>query len=86
MNKSILDYINSDVEPLPYLVYGNGYCCSAYLKDGTYLPCCVMFRESSAVVKLAVRRFEQEKKEKEFLVSKMHTRPLLRILWHPETE
>lgn len=60
MNKSILEYLKSGIEPLPDSVYGNSYRCSAYLTDGTYLPC-VMLRESSAVVKLAMRRFEQEK-------------------------
>jgi translation initiation factor RLI1 len=60
MNKSILEYLKSGIEPIPDSAYGNGYRCSAYLTDGTYLPC-VMLRESSGVVKLAVRRFEQEK-------------------------
>ncbi len=60
MNKSILDYLKSSVEPIPDPAYGNGYRCCAYLTDGTYLPC-VMLRESRRVVNLALRRFEQEK-------------------------
>ncbi len=68
MNISIRDYLRSGVEPLPDSAYGNGYRCSAYLTDGTYLPC-VMLRESSMVTKLAVRRFEQEKTGKGILRS-----------------
>lgn len=60
MNKSILDYLNGGVEPLHDSVHGNGYRCSAYLTDGTYLPC-VMLRESGMIVKLATSRLELEK-------------------------
>lgn len=59
MSKLILDYISSGEEPYPDAIYGPGYRCSAYLTDGTFLPC-VMLRKSSPVVDLAVRRFEQE--------------------------
>lgn len=63
MSNLILNYISSGVEPFPDAIYGDGYRCSAYLNDGTFLPC-VMLRKSSPVVELAIRRFEQEKKGK----------------------
>src|SRR3954471_20534362 len=63
MSEWILEYLQSDVEPFPDSNYGDGYRCSAYLKDGTFLPC-VMLRKSGPVVELAIRRFEQEKKGK----------------------
>jgi len=63
MSKLILDYLKSGVEPFPDSNYGEGFRCSAYLKDGTYLPC-VMLRKCGPIVELAIRRFEQEKKGK----------------------
>ena len=63
MNKVILDFIKSGVEPLPDNTYGDGYRCSVYLKDRTYLPC-VLLRHSRKVVELAIRRFEDEKSGK----------------------
>jgi hypothetical protein len=63
MSKLILDYLKSGVEPFPDSNYGDGYRCSACLKDGTFLPCLVL-RNSGPVVELAIRRFEQEKKGK----------------------
>jgi hypothetical protein len=66
MNKLILYYVKSGIEPLPDPVYGDGYRCSVYLTDGTHLPC-VILRESSLIVTLAIRRFEHEKTGKEIL-------------------
>lgn len=63
MSKLILDYLKSGVEPFTDSNYGEGFRCSAYLKDGTYLPC-VMLRKCGPIVELAMRRFEQEKKGK----------------------
>src|ERR1035437_6322373 len=63
MSKLILDYLKTEIEPFPDSTYGDGYRCSAYPKDGTYLPC-VMLRKSGPVTNLAMRRFEQEKKGK----------------------
>lgn len=63
MTGLLFEYINSGVEPCPDQTYGEGYRCSAYLKDGTYLPC-VMLRKSAPLVALAARRFEEEKKGK----------------------
>jgi hypothetical protein len=63
MSNLILEYLKSGEEPFPDSIYGDGYRCSVYLKDGTLLPC-VMLRKSGPVVALAIRRFEQEKKGK----------------------
>ena len=43
--------------------YGLGYRAAAYLNDGTYLPC-VIFRNPSTVVNLAIRRFKEEQSGK----------------------
>ena len=57
----ISEFLKSGEEPLPDSHYGDGYRCSAYLKDGTLLPC-VMIRKNEQYVDLACRRFEEEKK------------------------
>lgn len=62
-NQSIDAYLKSGVELWPDSIYGDGYRCSAYLKDGTFLPC-VLLRKSEATVELALRRFEEEKRGK----------------------
>lgn len=45
-------------EPFPDSNYGSGVRCSAYLIDGTFLPC-VMLRLSEPVTQLALRRFKE---------------------------
>jgi hypothetical protein len=61
MINNIYQYIKSGVEELPNQIYGPGYRCSATLSDGTFLPC-VMLLNAGPTVKLAIRRFEEEKK------------------------
>jgi hypothetical protein len=61
MKNNIAEYLKSGVEQFPDSAYGPGYRCSAYLTDGTLIPC-VMLRSSAATVQLALRRFEEEKK------------------------
>jgi len=63
MSKQILEYLKTGVEAIPDSIYGNGYRCSAYLRDGTFLPC-VMLRKSEPITELALRRFEEEKRSK----------------------
>lgn len=63
MTKLLLEFIRSGIEPIRNGTYGNGYRCSAYLTDGTYLPC-VVLRDGSSITELALRRFEEEKKGK----------------------
>lgn len=60
MNKNIKNFINSTKELYPDTFYGNGYRCSAYLYDGTFLPC-VMLRESKSTIQQAILRLEKEK-------------------------
>jgi len=59
----ITDYLKSGIEPFPASCYGDGFRCSAHLKDGTFLPC-VMIRKNKDYVDLACRRFEEEKSGK----------------------
>lgn len=61
MSNNIAEYLKSGVEEFPDSAYGSEYRCSAYLNDGTFLPC-VMLRSSAATVQFALRRFEEEKK------------------------
>lgn len=61
MKNNIAEYLKSGVEEFPDSNFGPGYRCSAYLTDGTFLPC-VMLRSSVSTIQLALRRFEEEKK------------------------
>ena len=60
MNDIIQQFIDEQPEVFPDETDGDGYRCSVTLKDGTFLPC-VMLRESTAIVELAMRRFEEER-------------------------
>ena len=60
MSTTISQFLSSGVEPFPDSIYGAGFRCSAYLTDGTYLPC-VMLRSAAPLAELALRRFEEEK-------------------------
>ena len=57
--EEIIKFLKDNIEPYPDNTYGVGYRVSAYLKDGTYLPC-VIFRNPATIVKLATRRFKEE--------------------------
>ena len=61
--EDIVKYLKVNIEPLEDRGSGIGYRASAYLVDGTYLPC-VIFRNSKPTIDLAIRRFEEEKKGK----------------------
>jgi hypothetical protein len=61
MKHNINEYLKTGVEEITDPAYGSGYRCSAYLTDGTFLPC-VMLRSSAATVQLAMRRFKEEQK------------------------
>jgi len=60
MRTNILEYIDKKVGRFPDSVFGEGARCSAYLKDGTYLPC-VLMRDWNKVVSLFLKRLNQEK-------------------------
>lgn len=61
--EDIIKFLKNNIEPLEDNAYGLGYRASVYLTDGIYLPC-VVFRNSKAVVNLAIRRFKEEQKAK----------------------
>lgn len=58
--EDIINFLKRNVEPLDDSNYGQGYRASIYLVDGTFLPC-VLFRNPSTIVNLAIRRFKEEK-------------------------
>jgi hypothetical protein len=51
-------FVFDNVEPLHDKILGNQYRASAYLNDGTYLPC-VIFQSRRTQVALALRRFKE---------------------------
>jgi len=57
----IITFLRNNIEPLEDSIYGRGYRASAYLTDGTFLPC-VLFRNSKLIIELAMRRFQEEQK------------------------
>jgi hypothetical protein len=61
--EEIIKFLKDNVEPIPDSSYGQGFRASAYLTDGTFLPC-VMFRNPSTVIDLAIRRFKEEQSGK----------------------
>lgn len=61
--EDIIKFLKDNIEPLEDRSYGLGYRGSAYLTDGTFLPC-VIFRNSKTVVNLAIRRFKEEQSGK----------------------
>jgi hypothetical protein len=61
--EEITKFIKGNIEPIQDNTYGAGYRVAVYLKDGTYLPC-VVFRNPSPVVSLAIKRFKDEQSGK----------------------
>jgi len=57
--KDIINFLKNNIQPLDDTAYGLGYRASATLKDGTFLPC-VIFRNPSTLINLAIRRFKEE--------------------------
>jgi hypothetical protein len=60
-------FVTSNIEPLKDQIYGNRYRVAAHLNDGTYLPC-VVLQSRQAQVKLALRRFKEERSNYESIV------------------
>ena len=58
-----IEFLRENIEPISDQIYGDGYRASAYLTDGTYIPC-VRFRNPKPITKLAIRRFDEERKGK----------------------
>jgi hypothetical protein len=63
LEKDIATFLHENIHPLDNNIFGPGYRASAYLKDGTFLPC-VLFRRSKPIIDLAIKRFEEEKSGK----------------------
>ncbi|HTN47529.1 MAG TPA: hypothetical protein VL098_14355 [Flavipsychrobacter sp.] len=61
--EDIIKFLKANISPLPDSIYGDGYRASVTLTDDLYLPC-VVFRNSSKVLDLAVRRFKEEQSGK----------------------
>src|SRR5262245_33566934 len=60
----IAAWVKGEIEPLQDQIYGSRYRAAAFLKDGTYLPC-VVFQSRRKQLELALRRFEELKKDKD---------------------
>ena len=61
--ENIIKFLKNNIEPIENNIYGLGYRASAYLTDGTFLPC-VIFRNPDNYVNLALKRFKEEQKGK----------------------
>lgn len=57
-------FLRDNIEPLKDPIYGDRYRAAAHLTDGTHLPC-VVFQPRRKLVDLALRRFEELRKNKE---------------------
>lgn len=57
--ENIISYLRKEINPLEDDVFGAGYRVSAYLTDGTFLPC-VTFRNPNNTIDLAIKRFKEE--------------------------
>ena len=56
-----IKFLKNNIEPISDQIYGNGYRASAYLTDGTFIPC-IRFRNPKFITELAVKRFNDERK------------------------
>jgi hypothetical protein len=61
--EDIIKFLKTNIEPLTDNIFGDGYRAFVTLTDGLQLPC-VLFRNSSKLVDLAVRRFKEEQSGK----------------------
>ena len=62
-SEEIVRYLKEHVEPYEDPIEGKQYRCSAYLTDGTYLPC-VIYQNPRPVINQAIKRLNEEKKGK----------------------
>jgi hypothetical protein len=54
----IIKFLKDNIEPYPDNSRGQGFRASVTLTDGTFIPC-VMFRNPSTIVDLAISRFKE---------------------------
>ncbi len=57
-NKTLVDFLISNTEAIPTRFYGKQYRASAYLEDGTYLPC-VLFSDRNKMLALYEERLNE---------------------------
>jgi hypothetical protein len=55
--KALIDFLKGNIEPIKDNFRGNGYRASAYLKDGTFLPCVIFYNSNIILDKLKKTRF-----------------------------
>jgi hypothetical protein len=58
----MVQFARTNPMPFPYITGTPAYRCSAHLTDGTYLPC-VLLAPAESYTELAIRRFEETKKD-----------------------
>ena len=58
----MVEFARTNLEPMVDLAGAPAYRCSAYLTDGVYLPC-VLLASSEAHTALALRRFDETRKD-----------------------
>lgn len=61
--EDIINFLKTNIQPLSDSIYGYGYRASVTLTDGLHLPC-VMFRNASKIIDLAIKRFDEEQSGK----------------------
>ncbi|MEA5115407.1 MAG: hypothetical protein VB050_15435 [Geobacteraceae bacterium] len=59
----IVNFLKSNIIPLDDVIFGKRYRASAFLKDGSYLPC-VVFQSKNRLIDLAMKRLEETKNDK----------------------
>jgi len=63
MDKSqIASFAKREIEPVLSIAGAPAYRCSAYLKDGLFLPC-VLLTSAASQVSLATRRFQETREQ-----------------------
>jgi hypothetical protein len=65
----IIKFLKHNIQPVNDNAYGLGYRASATLKDGTFLPC-VIFRNPTTIINLAIKRFKEEQSGKSIFAKK----------------
>jgi len=61
--KDIISHVTRTIEPLDDRIHGRLYRCAATLTDGTHLPC-VVIKNATKRVDLAIKRFEETRHDK----------------------
>ena len=62
-HKDIYKWVKSNIEPFKHSLHGKRYRCAARLNDGLFLPC-VTVCSAKSQTKLAIRRFDETRKDK----------------------